>query len=306
MKTTVILAASVCLAAKTLCGPSPTPQCGVNRQVYQHHNLADLPAYRYDSLMVTSSEKFDHPAPAADKAYVRIVYPVFEDDNLNNLIKTAVLAPLTVKHEFKNAFITEHPALSNVAAMNNSATGYHELADSFLQKFECQAPEESLNAYWYANIKIDVIADSEDYTAAICSKDYFTGGLHDLYDHIYLNYDNRNHQLITLASQLKPGCQDQLKTIAERLFRKNEGLTPAQQLDGYFFQDGKFDLPANFTFTDKGLLFFYDYYEIKPFAAGTTKLVVPYYQLKDMVLPGSVLASQMGRRQLVLAAKKSK
>ncbi len=110
---------------------------------------------------------------------------------------------------------------------------------------------------------------------------------------ISFNYDVRNRNVFTLASQLKPGMLNQLKAIAERIFRKNEGLTSTQDLDGYFFENGKFDLTDNFTITAKGLMFMYDYYEIKPFAAGTTNLVIPFNDLKDLVIPGTVLARQM-------------
>jgi Protein of unknown function (DUF3298) len=253
-------------------------------------------SYHIDSVKVTSGYKFDHPAPAASQAYVRIVYPNFQDNKLNSIIKSAVLSPLQVKYQFQNAVSAQHPALSNMDAINNGAADYREMGINFLHQFEAQAPQEDLNAYWYADIHVKVLTEKQDYTAVLCEKDYFTGGQHDLYDHIYLNYDNDNHQLITLNSQLKPGTQNQLKVIAGRIFRTNEGLTPEQELDGYFFEDEKFDLPVNFTITNKGLLFFYDYYEIKPFAAGITKLLIPFAALKDIVLPGSILARQMKGR----------
>jgi hypothetical protein len=120
--------------------------------------------------------------------------------------------------------------------------------------------------------------------------------MHDLYDHQFLNYDKLTHRLISLESQFKANKQGQLREIAERIFRKNEHLSPTDKLDGYFFENNKFGLPVSFTITDKGLMFFYEYYEIKPFAAGTTQLVIPFTELKGLVLPGSILAGQMNRQ----------
>lgn len=259
-------------------------------------NSAAQEGYHNDSVKVTSSYKFDHPASAGSQAYVKIVYPIFADDKLNMIIKGAVLAPLEVKYQFKHALAAKHPALSSMDAINNGAADYRQLGHNFLQQFEAQAPQEDLKVYWSADIRVKVLREKQNYTAIVCKKDYFTGGMHDLYGHIFLNYDHRNHQLITLNSQLKPNQQKQLKLIAERIFRKNEGLTANGKLDGYFFKDDKFDLPANFTITDKGLLFFYDYYEIKPFAAGITKLIIPFADLKDLVLTNSILADQMRRQ----------
>ncbi|MDP9077051.1 MAG: RsiV family protein [Bacteroidota bacterium] len=249
--------------------------------------------YHYDSVRLSSPYQFDHPARASTQGYVVIKYPIFQNNDLNEIIKKAVLSPLKVNYQFKNAVAAEHPALSNLDAINNPAADYKALAGAFLKQFEAQAPQEDLQAYWYADIEVKAISDQTDYIALLCKKDYFTGGSHDLYDHIYLNYDVRNHRLVTLTSVLQPGKLNQLKVIAERIFRKNEGLTPTQELDGYFFQNGKFDLPDNFTITSKGLMFLYDYYELKPFAAGTTALIIPFADLKHLVLPNSIWARRI-------------
>jgi hypothetical protein len=252
-----------------------------------------LVSYHYDSVKVTSTYKFDHAAAAATEAYARVVYPVFQNNYLNNLIKTAVLSPVKVKYQFKNAFNTEHPALSNLDAINKEAADYRDLGNNFLRQFEAQAPQEDLKAYWYSDIEVKVLTAKQDYIALLCKKDYFTGGMHDLYDNTYLNYDVRAGRVFDLASQLRPGEINQLTTIAEGIFRKNESLAPAQDLEAYFFKDQKFSLPSNFTITGKGLIFFYDYYEIKPFAAGTTQLVIPFARLKGLILPNSILAGHL-------------
>ena len=252
-----------------------------------------LVSYRYDSVKVASTYRFDHAAAAVSQAYVRVVYPVFQHNALNDMIKSVVLSSFKIKYQFKHALNSEHPALSNMDAINNAGADYREWGTNFLRQFEAQAPQEDLKAYWYADIKVTVLTDRQDYVALLCKKDCFTGGSHDLYDHTYLNYDVRNHRVVALASQLKPDKIDQLTAVAERIFRKQEGLTSTQELDGYFFKNGKFSLPTNFTINGKGLMFFYDYYEIKPFAAGTTELVIPFAQVKDLSLPNSILADQM-------------
>lgn len=254
--------------------------------------IIQLP-YHYDSVKMLSPYPFDSAKSTSTQAFARIVYPVFGDQEINNIIRNAVLSPLTVEYPFKSKFAAAHPALSDLDAVNKPASDYAELASKFLTSFEVQAPGEDLKAYWYADINVTVLRNTPDYLACLCKKDYFTGGSHDLYDFKYLNYDVRNRRLITLQSQLKPAKLSELTGIAERIFRKNEGLTPDQKLRGYFFDDDKFSLPERFTITEKGLMFFYTYYEIKPFAAGTTELVIPFSYLKGIALPGSILAKQI-------------
>lgn len=296
MKTTIILlaAASIVLESFSAIHPSEngTKHFNLTKTGISGNHAFD---YHYDSVKLISPFKYDHPLSANKQAFAKIVYPVFPDNRLNSLITNAVLAPLQVKYQFKNSLTAEHPALSNMDAINNGGAAYQELASNFLKQFETEAPGEYLKVYWYANIQVKVLRESQDFTAVVCEKDYFTGGLHDLYDHQFLNYDKRKHRLITLESQLKPNKQEQLKNIAERIFRKNEHLSPTDELNGYFFENNKFGLPESFTITDKGLMFFYEYYEIKPFAAGTTRLIIPFTDLRDLILPGSILATQMRR-----------
>jgi hypothetical protein len=127
-------------------------------------------AYHYDSVKVISAFKYDHPVSENKQAYARIVYPVFKDTKLNNIVKSAVLSPLKVKHQFQNSLTAEHPALSNMDAVNNSAAEYHELASNFLRQFETQAPYEHLKAYWYADIQVKILLTRQDYTAVVCEK----------------------------------------------------------------------------------------------------------------------------------------
>jgi len=296
MKTSIFVLAAASLALESF----SSLQLSISSTKYFIPRDTPIPVkppltYHYDSVKLISPFKYEHPVSANKQAFARIVYPVFPDNRLNSMVTNAVLSPLKVKYQFKNSLAAEHPALSNMEAINNSASAYRELAGNFLRQFETEAPGEYLKAYWYADIEVKVLRENQDFTAVVCEKDYFTGGLHDLYDHQFLNYDKRNHRLITLESQLKPNKLQQLKTIAERIFRKDEHLSPTDELDGYFFENAKFGLPASFSITGEGLMFFYEYYEIKPFAAGTTQLVIPFTELKGLVLPGSILAGQMNR-----------
>lgn len=297
MKTNIILLAAASLALESFLSLQPATSSKKHLSTVETPISSRHPfAYHYDSVKLISPFKYEHPLSENKQAYARIVYPVFPDNKLNSMVANAVLSPLKVKYQFKNLLAAERPALSNMEAINNSASAYREFASNFLRQFETEAPGEQLKAYWHADIHVRVLLESPDFTAVVCEKDYFTGGLHDLYDHQFINYDKRTHRLITLESQLKPNTQGQLKSIAERIFRKDEHLSSADELEGYFFENNKFDLPANFTITDKGLLFFYEYYEIKPFAAGTTQLVIPFTELKGLVLPGSILYGQMNGR----------
>ncbi|MNL65691.1 hypothetical protein D3C87_1900590 [compost metagenome] len=81
-----------------------------------------------------------------------------------------------------------------------------------------------------------------------------------------------------------------LTAVAEKIFRKNEKLSPTESLkDKYFFENDTFSLNQNFTITEKGLKFLYNPYEIKAYVYGTTELLIPFAELKDIAKPNSLL-----------------
>ena len=90
---------------------------------------------------------------------------------------------------------------------------------------------------------------------------------------------------------MKDNYRDSLNQVAELIFKKNEGLRADAPIDSnsYFFTDHRFSINNNFVFTTEGIKFLYNQYEIKPYAAGKTELLVPYAKIKSLIKPGSVL-----------------
>ena len=50
------------------------------------------------------------------------------------------------------------------------------------------------------------------------------------------------------------------------------------------FEDEKFQLPQNIFFTDKGLLLYYNSYEIASYADGPKELLFSYKEVNDYLL----------------------
>jgi hypothetical protein len=67
--------------------------------------------------------------------------------------------------------------------------------------------------------------------------------------------------------------------IAESEFRKIKSIPENTATNKEWFWNGLFYLPDNFAFTDAGLLFHYNSYEIAPYALGATELIIPYEKL---------------------------
>jgi hypothetical protein len=108
----------------------------------------------------------------------------------------------------------------------------------------------------------------------------------------FLNWNTKANKSITLSDILVKDYKDKLTPQVEAIFRKRR---KAQQMmlslaQDYFFKDNKFALNNNFSITPVGLKFLYNQYEIKPYAAGQTSLLIPYTKIKSLLLPNTVVS----------------
>ncbi|MCW3126185.1 MAG: hypothetical protein JWO03_1843 [Bacteroidetes bacterium] len=108
----------------------------------------------------------------------------------------------------------------------------------------------------------------------------------------YFHYDVKNNEEFRLDDLLVSGGETKLATIAEHVFRKEFKLREGVSLDssGFFFDNGQFSLPVNYTFAQDGIRFHYNGYEI-PSHEAAYDLTVPYSEIKELAKPGGYLAS---------------
>jgi len=120
----------------------------------------------------------------------------------------------------------------------------------------------------------------------------YTGGAHGYFS---VNYDNYSHEgkLLTLDDLLKKDYNTTLNKIAKKVYKKSVGLKADETLlnDGWF--SDKFVLTPNFAITDRGLLFHYNTYEIKPYAAGHTEFMIPYSAMHTLIDPEGPLKTYL-------------
>jgi hypothetical protein len=91
----------------------------------------------------------------------------------------------------------------------------------------------------------------------------FAGGAHPNSADTYFHYDVKNHKEFTIDDLLVAGGDAKLATIAEGIFRREFKLSDNISLDsaGFFFDNGQFSLPSNYTFAQDGIRFHYNDYE---------------------------------------------
>ena len=233
----------------------------------------DTLTYRYDSVKVVSNNLVKPEVNReADTANAVVRYPVFENDSLNNYIKSQVF------HYFGDEEVP---------------TAFDDIAGSFIRgynEFYLQNPGTA--QWWYLLIDIKVIRQLHNYVALKYIHSDYAGGAHGNTSISYINFNPKTNKAVTLDSLILPEKKAELLKIGERIFRQNEKISATESLEKkYFFTNGRFSLPKAFYVSDKGLVFLYNPYEIKSYAEGITELVIPFAELTTIAKPQTILTS---------------
>lgn len=204
---------------------------------------------------------------------VKINYPVFDSAKTLN---DTIVRKLTV-----------------MFAMDGKADSSLELmTKNFLKSYtDFKKTDPRTGMFFTLDDSVKVIHQDSSLTTLEVRGYTYTGGAHGGTSITFINWDTKADKNLKLDDVFVSGYHDQLTTIAEKIFRKDEKLSDTASLkDNYFFKDDKFALNENFSITPLGIKFLYNQYEIKPYAAGITTLFIPYTQIKSLIQPGSVVS----------------
>jgi hypothetical protein len=230
----------------------------------------DSLTYSYNSVKVYSKTLVSSNKMITDTAKAVIIYPVFQDQAVNKFIEGRVIGISGKQGESKN---------------------YRELASGFIKKYDTYiASNKGAEETWFQKMDLKVRANYPNYMSVLLVFSDYQGGAHPNYLFTYFNYNPKTYQTITLDSVITADGMPKLRAIGENIFRRNENLAPNASLsEGYFFDQGVFSLPETFTLTKEGIMFLYNPYEIKAYAAGTTELLIPFSKIRDIMKESSVL-----------------
>ncbi|MDR1054808.1 MAG: DUF3298 and DUF4163 domain-containing protein [Prevotellaceae bacterium] len=110
----------------------------------------------------------------------------------------------------------------------------------------------------------------------------YEGGAHGNYGKICYNYEKATGKKINYKSLVKDEAK--LLNIAQKAFKEQNGIAEDEEITEMFqFENNTFRLNDNFGFTTEGITFYYNPYEIAPYAAGLIELTLTYDQLKGLV-----------------------
>ncbi|MGV3704208.1 MAG: DUF3298 domain-containing protein [Arcticibacter sp.] len=193
---------------------------------------------------------------------------------------------------------TDQPALNDslskrIQSIYTTETSYSsvdEMVEGFMADYRRFKLDPNFNNRVYNLTSKTKLVRNDQLIGIVVDSYIYTGGAHGGTLLSFINWDGRARKQILLDDVLKPGSRDSLKAIAERIFRKNEGISTSDPLKQYFFEDNTFALNENYLFTPEGIRYVYNEYEIKPYSSGRTELLLPYSEIRSLLKPESAIS----------------
>ncbi len=117
----------------------------------------------------------------------------------------------------------------------------------------------------------------------------FTGGAHGLETYEFYVVNLNNGKILALDDIFHEGYEKELTMTITRKFKNLNSLKPVQQLTkaGFFTDEVKPN--DNFYLTSEGIGFFYNHYEIAPYASSPNSCFLTFSELKTMIKQDGVL-----------------
>lgn len=132
-----------------------------------------------------------------------------------------------------------------------------------------------INTYISLNRKHLIVYKSDVYG--------FTGGAHGMGTSRFLVFDLQENRKLELEDIFTPGYEEKLSNMLESSYRKNYFVNPEQSLSEAGLFENNIPPSENFFLTENGIGFYYNPYQIAPYAMGGITLSIKYNELLSLI-----------------------
>lgn len=163
---------------------------------------------------------------------------------------------------------------SSIKSIKESIASFNNEYEAFKEDF----PESA--QIWEAQIDGEVLYESAELICVSITTYINTGGAHGLLNISFLNFDSHTGDLIPNINLFKN--LNDFKAVAKPYFENtisNENIAIDTKI---------FKLPENITYSDEGILFLYNTYEIASYADGIIEFTIPYSEVESFLVFNSL------------------
>ena len=174
-----------------------------------------------------------------------------------------------------------------------------ESRDKFFRNYRkanTEIYQEGATSFNWEKTKAVKIQYNEKQILSMEFYDYgYTGGAHGLSLSRFVVISLDDGQRITLDGIFREDYQNDLRDIVNAQVRLQYDLPRESDLRNAGFFVENVDLSDNFYLNKDGIGFYYNQYEIAPFAMGPVDIFVPYYKMKRIMDPDGALYILIGK-----------
>lgn len=144
--------------------------------------------------------------------------------------------------------------------------------------------EDSIPA-WKFNRRFSIITNTFKVFTLEHHERSYAGGAHPNSFSNYYHFNPLNGGRFYLYNFFVDGFEKKLTAIAEKEFRKQQGLSSKANLEdeGFWFKTKVFSLNENFWWGNDGLHFLYNPYEVASNAVGAIRIIIDYNAIYDLL-----------------------
>jgi len=171
-----------------------------------------------------------------------------------------------------------------VASHPDARTDLAKAASLFANDYQTMLKDmDGIGGCWELNTTVDTLFTDLNILTFRANSYAYTGGAHPNSNVSLYTFGRSTGKELGLTDMISDTMA--LVNVVEKAFRQQQQLLPGQNLEeqGYFLRNGAFFLPANIAPGRKGMIFYYNPYEIAAYAVGPIEVIVPYEKLNGIL-----------------------
>lgn len=224
----------------------------------------------------------DTAKPACNVAITLEIPVKYQQENDGARLQK-ILTPLVFGEEYAGDSLFESIAQKVVASHIGA---YKEIEPEYEK--EMKEHGEAYSFEWEFEYTLSPVYNRNNFFCYALSSSEYTGGAHGMYSDLYYTIDLSDWHRIVLDDIFQPGSTDQVnRVLLEELLKSLNLSTPDSLLELGFFDTENIVANNNFYFTDNGICWVYNPYEIACYATGQVDIEVPFSAIEMYMLPES-------------------
>ncbi|MCP5499874.1 MAG: DUF3298 domain-containing protein [Leptospiraceae bacterium] len=169
-----------------------------------------------------------------------------------------------------------------------------DLAFQLINDFKANLPDEedpsASSEKVFHDLSQSLLFNEKDICTVVTRFNYYLGGAHPSRKTIFTVIDLGRGEVIDLDTFIELKDKTRLLPIAEKYFKRAIRLEAGKSYKEAGLLENTFNLNDNFFVSKNAIGFYYNPYEIAPYAMGDISFVIPIRALKDEIKGGRIIS----------------